>query len=106
MSHGIFYRVLLKSDLISEPASESSLDTSDMPSSSIFWSPEVVVLAEVVEVVVVDVVVVDVVVLGVLLFVPQAAKNNEIAMVDMIIGIYIFFTFYHSFLSFFPYECV
>lgn len=86
------------SDLISEPASESPLDTSEMPSSSIFWSPDVVVLAEVVEVVVA--VVVDVVVFGSSFLVPQAAKSKQIAIVAPMTGIYNFFIFITPFYHF------
>ena len=103
MSHGIFYLILLRSDLISEPASESLLETLVIPSSSRFV---VVEEADVVVVVVVLVVDVDVVVFGILFFDPQAAKNNEIAIVDMIIGIYIFFIFITPFYHFFHTEAI
>lgn len=99
MSHGflLFQRILLSSDLTSLPASESLLDASETPSSSIF----VVSVVEVVEVVV-EVVfdVVEVVVLGTLSFAPQAAKSRDNAMVAPMAAIYDFFIFITPFYHF------
>ena len=103
VSHGflLFQGILLSSDLISLPASESMLEASETPSSSIFVVRVVDVVEEVVDVVL-DVV--EVVVFGTLSFAPQAAKSRDNAIVAPMAAIYNFFIFitpfYHFSLAF------
>ena len=106
VSHGflLFQGILLSSDLISLAASESLLDASETPSSSIFVVSVVEVVEEVVAVVDVVLDVVEVVVLGTLSFAPHAAKSRDNAIVAPMAAIYNFFIFitpfYHFSLTF------
>ena len=99
-SHGflLFQGILLSSDLMSLPASESLLDASETPSSSIFV---VSVVEEVVAVVDVVLDVVEVVVFGILSFAPQEAKSRDNTMVAPMAAIYNFFIFITPFYHFF-----
>lgn len=103
VSHGflLFQGILLSSDLISLAASESLLEASETPSSSIFVVSVVEVVEEVVAVVDVVLDVVEVVVFGILSFAPQAAKSRDNAMVAPMAAIYNFFIFITPFYHFF-----